>query len=83
MAFLELQTEVHYFLLESHDPLLELVSAVGGTEARTAPYLLAKRLGEAMFELLGPRGKASGALLGVQQVGLEGSEADDWPDAWC
>jgi hypothetical protein len=45
--------------------------------------LLAKRLGETVFQLLCPGGKTKGALLGVEQVGLEGSTADDWPDAWC
>jgi hypothetical protein len=81
-AFFELQTEVHRFLLEGGDPLLELVGAVRGTEARIMPYTLAKRLGEPVFELLGPRGEASSALLGIHQVGLERSPADGW-QAWC
>ncbi|MGH3516201.1 MAG: hypothetical protein ACRDQ7_02030, partial [Haloechinothrix sp.] len=52
--------------------VLELVDVVGSAEAGLAPCLLAERFGEALFELMHAGGESGGALLGVEQVGLQG-----------
>ena len=65
-----------------HDLLLELVDVVGGAEPGLAPGLFAEQLGQAVLELVGAGGHADAALLGGEQVGLQGGPADRGSGAW-
>ncbi len=59
-------------MFEVGDALFELVGVVGGAEPGVVPCLGAERLGETLFELADPASETSDALLGVEQLGLQG-----------
>jgi hypothetical protein len=81
VAFLELETQVDDVLFEEHDLLFELVDVVGRAESGLAPGVLVEQFGQACLELLGSGGHASTAVLGGEQVGLQGGSADRGPTA--
>jgi hypothetical protein len=51
--------------------LLKLVDVGGSPEPGLVPRPLTKGLGESTFELLHTGSEANGALLGVEEVGLQ------------
>ena len=79
VALVELQTQVSGLLFQRDDVLFELVDVVGCAEPGLAPGLLAECFGQALFELLDAGSQAGGALLGVEQVGLQRCPADRRP----
>ena len=81
VAFFELQPQVDDVLFEGDDLLFELVDVVGGAESGLAPGVLAEQFGQAGLELVGAGGHAGAALLGGEQVGLQGGAGDRGPAA--
>jgi hypothetical protein len=64
-------------LFKEDDSLLKLVDVGGSPESPgLVPRPFTKRLGESTFELLYTGSEANGALLGVEEVGLQGRPAD-------
>jgi len=81
VVLFELEAKVDGVLFERDDLLFELIDAIGRAEARLVPGLFAECFGEALFELVDAGGETNGALLRVEQVGLEGRSADRGSDA--
>ena len=62
-------------LFEGNDALFELVDVVGDAEPGLVPGLFAERVGQPPFELVDAGAEAGGAVLGIEQVGLQGCPA--------
>ena len=75
-AFFELQAQVGGLLLIVGDFLVERVNVGGGTETGFSPRLFAERIGQALFELPDPSAEPDSALVGGEQVCLEGCAGD-------
>jgi hypothetical protein len=73
------QPHVEGVLFEEDDLPFELVDVVGWAEAGFAPGLLAEHLGELPFELLDAGGQAGAALLGLEDVSVQGRLAEAGP----
>ncbi len=79
VAFVELEAQVDDALLEGGVLLLERVDVGGRAEPGFPPCVFAEQAGEPVFEVLEAGCQAGGPLLGVEQVGVQGSVARGGP----
>ena len=63
-------------LVQIGDLVVECVDVGGGAEPGFAPGLVAERFGQAFFELLDMSGEPESAVVGGEQVGLQGCPGD-------
>jgi hypothetical protein len=76
VAFVQLELQVGDVLVQIGDLVVERVDVGGGAEPGFAPCLVAERLGQAGFELLDAGGEPESALVGGEQVSLQGGRGD-------
>ena len=76
VAFVQLELQVGDVLVQIGDLVVERVDVGGGAEPGFAPGLVAERFGQAGFELLDAGGEPESALVGGEQVSLQGGRGD-------
>jgi len=76
VAFFELDAQIGDLLFQAGDRVIESIDAGGCAEPGFPPGLLAERLGQALFELLGAGSEPEGAFVGGKQVRLQSGPAD-------
>ena len=76
VAFVQLELQVGDVLVQIGDLVVERVDADRGAEPGFAPGLVAGRFGQAGFELLDAGGEPESALVGGEQVSLQGGRGD-------
>ena len=83
VAFFELDAQIGDLLFQAGDRVIESIDAGGCAEPGFPPGLLAERLGQALFELLGAGSEPEGAFVGGGQVCLQRGPGDGRPGAFA
>ena len=76
VAFFQLEPQAGDVLVQIGDLVVERVDVGGGAEPGFAPGLVAERFGQAFFELLDAGDEPESALVGGEQVSLQGCPGD-------